>query len=121
MSRLVLCTVLAFFVIGCVQAQFGGYSHVPEHKYGNLLQTINGLTHAGEFAGARLVKVNCAVSQVVAGFSYIVNGEWQFGSTQKTCSINYTENLKDEIIVHSINCEQPQQCVDLVSTFPSFG
>lgn len=105
MSRFVLCTILAVVCFSCVYSQLaGGYNPVSADKYSELIETINGLTHTGEIANAKLVKVNCATSQVVAGANYIVNGEWQIGSEKKNCQVKYSRDLSGNVKVNEVKC-----------------
>lgn len=105
MSRFVLCTILAVVFISCVHSQLaGGYNAVPADKYNELLETINGLTHTGEIAGGKLVKVKCATSQVVAGANYIVIGDWQVGAETKNCEIRYSKGLDGNVKVNEVKC-----------------
>lgn len=105
MSRFALCTILAVLFISCVHSQLvGGYNPVSEDRYNEFIETINGFTHTGELAGAKLLKVNCAMSQVVAGANYIVNGEWQIGNEKKNCLIKYSRDLDGNHQVREVKC-----------------
>lgn len=106
MSRFVLCTILAVAFVSCVHAQLaGGFNPVASEKYNELIETINGFTHTGELSGAKLIKVNCATSQVVAGANYIVNGEWKIGDDKKNCLIKYSRDLDGNHKVNEVKCD----------------
>lgn len=105
MSRFIVCTILAVVCISCVYSQLaGGYNTVPADKYNELIETINGVTHTGEIADAKLLKVNCATSQVVAGANYIVNGVWKVGNEEKNCEMKYSRDLDGHIKVNEVKC-----------------
>lgn len=105
MSRVVLCTILAVLFVSCVHSQIaGGFNPLSEDRYNELIETINGLTHTGELAGAKLIKVNCATSQVVAGANYIVNGQWKIGDDKKDCLIKYSRDLDGNHKVTEVKC-----------------
>lgn len=106
MSRFVLCTILAVAFVSCVHSQLaGGFSPVAMEKYNELIETINEFTHTGELSGAKLIKVNCATSQVVAGANYIVNGEWKIGEEKKNCLIKYSRDLDGNYKVNEVKCD----------------
>lgn len=105
MSRFAVCTILAVAFISCVYSQVaGGYNAVPADKHGELIEQINSVKHTGEIADGKLIKINCATSQVVAGANYIVNGVWKVGDDEKNCQIKYSRDLDGHIKVNDVKC-----------------
>lgn len=108
MARTILYTALVILIVGCAYAQVpGGFNNVEVDRYPEILKTVNGLTHTGDFANAHLVEVKCAKSQVVAGANYQVYGIWDVGTEKKTCTIKYSRSLSGTHEVTGYDCTTP--------------
>lgn len=122
MARTALYTAVIISVIGLVCSQIlGGYHLVETDRYPDLLEEVNGITHTGDFSGARLNNIKCAASQVVAGANYVVTGDFKVGDEEKMCTLKYSRDLKGQITVTAVDCDKTSSCSDYVITTPVLG
>lgn len=100
---------LTFLVIGYSNAQMpGGYSPVDPSDYGDLENEVN--THviaAGLTNFSRLVKIESAEKQVVAGTNFRITGIFKTKSgSSSRCTIVIYRDLHQNYSVTSSTCKQ---------------